>query len=200
MNTLIIDGTGRTEEKSRTKYLANRVIKQLKLTDAEVLDLYQTEIPFLTLEIIESWKTEHCDTPALKLLAQFEAADQVIFIYPTWNWTVPAIVKAYLDLVIISGRTFGYDERGKSIGYLRSKKAILISTTGGKSYPHLLAAVLKAQDGDNYMKQMLNTLGITNIKQYRIDNTAYNFNDSNGNFSPEKYDQKVLEVVSKIKN
>lgn len=198
MKTLIIDGTGRNELDSRTKYLANRVIEKLDLDDVEVVDLYNTEVPFVTKEIISSWTTKQNDTTALKLLEQFEKSDQIIFIYPTWNWTVPAIVKAYMDLVIISGRTFGYDRKGKSIGYLGAKQAILISTTGGKSYGPLRAALFRAQDGDNYMVQMLKVMGIKEIKKYSIDNTAYNFNDRDGKFSVQLFAEHVEKVVSKI--
>lgn len=198
MRTLIVDGTGRNEENSRTKYLANRVIDKLNITDYQFVDLYNIELPFVTTEIIESWKTQKTDTQALKLLKQFEESDRIIFIYPTWNWSVPAIVRAYMDLIIISGRTFGYDKSGKRTGYLDRKSAILISTTGGKSYPRVIASLLKAQDGNNYMKQMLRTLGIKEIDIYSIDNTAYNYNDENGNFDINLYKSKVADIVSKI--
>lgn len=198
MKTLIIDGTGRTEDRSKTKYLANRVIAKLDFANVEVVDLYNISVPFVTSEIIDSWKTDRNDTEALELLTQFETADRYVFIYPTWNWTVPAIVKAYLDLVLISGRTFGYDNRGKRVGYLGDKQAILISTTGGKSYSPLIAAILRAQDGDNYTVQMLKTMGIKNIKKYRIDNTAYDYNDESGKFSPAKYQARVQQLVDKI--
>ncbi len=199
MKTIIIDGTGRVEADSRTKYLANRVIDKLKLTDYEVVDLYNIELPFVTKEIIESWATDDQDSRALNLLRQFEAADQVIFIYPTWNWSVPAIVRAYMDLIIISGRTFGYDNQGKSVGYLTDKQAILISTTGGKTYGPIRAALLKAQSGDNYMTQVLNTIGITNITKYSIDNTAYDFNNNQGKFDIQLFDGKVQEIINKIR-
>lgn len=198
MKTLIIDATGRDEAQSKTKYLANRVISKLKLRDVVVLDLYKVEVPFVTREIIKSWSSQEGDSQALKLLQQFEHADQYIFIYPTWNWTVPAILKAYMDLVLISGRTFGYDNRGKRHGYLDHKQAILISTTGGKSYRPLIAAILGAQDGDNYMTQMLKTMGITNIKKYSIDNTAYDYNDETGKFSEQKFKKKVSSIVNKM--
>lgn len=198
MKTIIIDGTGRDERDSKTKYLANRVIAQLNLTDVEVVDLYNIEVPFVTKEIIESWSTTNNDTQALKLLNQFEAADQLIFIYPTWNWSVPAIVRAYMDLVIISSRTFGYDNQGKIEGYLTAKKAILISTTGGKSYKPLWAAFKHAQDGDNYMKQVLRTMGIANVISYSIDNTAYDFNDANGKFDKLQYAKRVDRIVAQI--
>lgn len=198
MKTLIIDGTGREENDSKTKYLANRVISKLELNDVQIVDLYNTDIPFVTPEIIASWKTMDTNTPALKLLTQFEVADQYIFIYPTWNWTVPAIVKAYMDLVLISGRTFSYDQSGKKHGNLVNKNAILISTTGGKSYPSVIATILKAQDGDNYMVQMLKTLGIKKIQKYCIDNTAYDYNDSNGEFCKEKFEKKVNLIINKI--
>lgn len=198
MKTLIIDGTGRDETKSRTKYLANRVIKQMNLKNVEVLDLYNMELPFVTPQIMADWKTDKVDTEAQKLLVQFEQTDHVVFIYPTWNWSVPAIVRTYMDLVLISGRTFGYNSNGKKVGYLKNKQATLISTTGGKSYPKVIASILGSQDGDNYMKQVLKTMGITNITTYSIDNTAYNYNDENGKFSQEKYYKKVEEIVKKI--
>lgn len=198
MKTLIIDGTGRDETKSRTKYLANRVIKKMNLKNVEVLDLYNMELPFVTPQIMADWKTDKVDTEAQKLLVQFEQADHVVFIYPTWNWSVPAIVRTYMDLVLISGRTFGYNSKGKKVGYLKNKQATLISTTGGKSYPKAIASILGSQDGDNYMKQVLKTMGITNITTYSIDNTAYNYNDENGKFSQEEYYKKVEEIVKKI--
>lgn len=198
MKTLIIDGTGRNESQSKTKYLANRVIKKLNLSTVQYVDLYEIEVPFVTKDIIDSWQTQNRDTQSLKILTQFEQADQYIFIYPTWNWTVPAVVKAYMDLVLISGRTFGYDHRGKKHGLLKDKKAVLISTTGGKSYSRIIASVIKAQDGDNYMVQMLKTMGINNIKKYSIDNTAYKFNNKNGVFSMDLYDKKVCDIINKI--
>lgn len=198
MKTLIVDATGRDEQNSKTKYLANRVIDKLQLEDYQVVDLYNETIPFVTKEIIASWDTDKGSHEALKFLHQFEESDQIIFIYPTWNWSVPAILRAYMDLIIISGRTFGYNNRGKSVGYLSSKKAILISTTGGKTYPRVIASILKAQDGNNYMHQVLNTIGINTISKYYIDNTAYNFNDKNGKFNHKLYQQKVESVVERI--
>lgn len=198
MKTLIIDGTGRDETQSKTKYLANRVIDKLQLNDIQTIDLYNIEVPFVTTEIIRSWQTTNKDTQALKLLTQFEEADQYIFIYPTWNWTVPAIVKAYMDLILISGRTFGYDHRGKSHGFLQNKQAVLISTTGSKSYSRIIASIISAQDGDNYMTQMLRTMGITKIKKYSIDKTAYDYNDINGEFSRLKFDKQVQRILNSI--
>ncbi|WOO88294.1 NAD(P)H-dependent oxidoreductase [Mollicutes bacterium LVI A0078] len=198
MKTIIVDATGRSEQDSKTKYLANRIIEKLNISDYEVVDLYKQNVPFVTKEIIESWKSDSGSEDALSLLRQFEGCDQVIFIYPTWNWSVPAALRAYMDLIIISGRTFGYNNRGKSEGYLNNKKAILISTTGGKTHSRIIASILKAQDGNNYMQQVLGTIGIKNITKYSIDNTAYDFNDQNGNYSHDLYKQKVDCIVKRI--
>lgn len=198
MKTIIVDATGRSEQDSKTKYLANRIIEKMNINDYEVVDLYEQNIPFVTKEIIASWKSDSGSENALSLLHQFEASDQIIFIYPTWNWSVPAALRAYMDLIIISGRTFGYNNRGKSEGYLTTKKAILISTTGGKTHSRIIASILKAQDGNNYMKQVLGTIGIKNITKYSIDNTAYDFNDQSGNYSDDLYRQKVECMVKRI--
>ncbi len=198
MKTIIVDATGRSELDSKTKFLANRVIEKLEISDYQLVDLYNIELPFVTNQIIASWKTMETNTQALKLLTQFEQADQIIFIYPTWNWSVPAILRAYMDLIIISGRTFGYDRKGRSYGALTGKKAILISTTGGKTYKPLLAAILKAQSGDNYMSQVLNTIGIKDIQKIGIDNTAYDFNDKSGNYSHQLFERAVSKKCESL--
>lgn len=195
---LVIDGTGRDEVNSRTKLLANRVIAKQKFRNIEYLDLYNMNIPFLNNSIQASWKSNIGNEKAIQLLEQFESADIYIFIYPTWNWSVPAIVRAYLDLVVISGRTFGYDEKGKKIGYLKNKLAVLISTTGGKTYPKVIASMLGQQSGDNYTKQILNTMGVRDIKICSIDNTAYDYKLPDGSFDNEKYMAKVNKLANNL--
>lgn len=198
MVTLVIDGTGRSEDSSKTKYLANKYLATQNYDNIELVDLYKISPPFVDSEIIKYWETD-ADTLANNLLKQFISADRYIFIYPTWNWSVPAIVRAYLDLIIISGKTFGYNSIGLKKGLLKNKSAILISTTGGREYPKLLGSLIGAQSGDNYVCQILKTLGIKKIKRISIDRTAYRFQDSNDNFDYKKYHRYVDKLILKHK-
>lgn len=196
MKTLIIDATGRTKDKSNTKYLATKVIPKLELGDYKIIDLYSSDIPFATMEMYNEIKNHDENSYANKFVDQFEAADQLVFIYPTWNWSVPAVLKAYIDLVCVSSRTFGYDQNGTRVGYLKNKKAVLISTTGGSTYEPISAAIKAEQSGDNYMEQILDVLGITNIQKFSVSNMAYDFNDDDGNFNSKLYCEYVDRYVA----
>ncbi len=203
---LIIDATGRSSAESRTKLLSEAVLAKRNFEGKEViyLDLYNEDLPKVDNEVLKSRKSEeysnHGAARAFELLTQFEAADEYIFIFPTWNWSVPAILKEYIDLIMVSGRLFTY--RGmKIVGLLDQKKATIINTTGGPVLPNLLATVMNNQSGVNYMQNILKIMGIKNVDKYIIDGTSYRFKnkEKNMNFDPELYQAKVDKVVSKMR-
>ncbi|VXC78443.1 NAD(P)H dehydrogenase [Burkholderia sp. 8Y] len=70
-------------------------------------------------------------------LDRLEWADLVIFNFPVYWFSMPAILKGWVDRVLISGRCYGgmrfYDRGG-----LTGKKAMLAITIGGQE--HMLAA------------------------------------------------------------
>lgn len=70
-------------------------------------------------------------------LAKLLAADLVIFSFPLYWFSVPAILKGWIDRVLVSGRTYGgrriYDK-----GMMLGKRATLALATGGRDY--MLAA------------------------------------------------------------
>ena len=63
-------------------------------------------------------------------------ADLVIFSFPIYWFSMPAIMKGWIDRVLVSGICYGgkrfYDQGG-----LKGKKALLALTTGGR--PHMFA-------------------------------------------------------------
>lgn len=66
-------------------------------------------------------------------LDKLEWADLVIFNFPVYWFSMPAILKGWVDRVLISGRCYGgmrfYDRGG-----LKGKKAMLAMTIGGQQY------------------------------------------------------------------
>ena len=68
-------------------------------------------------------------------LDKLQAADLVIFSFPLYWFSVPAIMKGWFDRVLVSGICYGglrfYDRGG-----LKGKRAMLALTCGGK--PHML--------------------------------------------------------------
>jgi NAD(P)H dehydrogenase (quinone) len=69
--------------------------------------------------------------PALEAeMRKLEAADLVIFQFPMWWFSLPAILKGWVDRVFAANRAYGsgriYDK-----GFFRGKRALLSTTTGG---------------------------------------------------------------------
>lgn len=66
-------------------------------------------------------------------LRKLEAADLVIFSFPLYWFSVPAIMKGWIDRVLVSGRIYGgrriYDRGG-----MAGKRALLTLTCGGRDY------------------------------------------------------------------
>lgn len=51
-------------------------------------------------------------------------ADAMAFFFPVWWWSMPAILKGWIDRVFTSGFAFTY-EAGKSVGLLQHKKVVM---------------------------------------------------------------------------
>jgi NAD(P)H dehydrogenase (quinone) len=77
--------------------------------------------------------------------SMIKKANRLIFIYPLWWMSVPAILKGFFDKVLTPKFAFNY-ERGIPQGLLKGKKAAIIVSSGGSkimyrlmfNIPHLI--------------------------------------------------------------
>lgn len=95
-------------------------------------DLYRLGFdPVLSLEELQRYDSQEGDVPAEVKAEQDEIlwADHLIFIYPTWWWSMPAVMKGYFDRVFVPGFAFEVGDQGIK-GLLAGKKAWIIQTTG----------------------------------------------------------------------
>lgn len=201
---LIIDATGRSEEYSRTKRLANKVIDKLKEDKGnsfEYVDLYALDIPYVTREVLESRRSgEYVTRDAVignDLMEQFNSADVYVFVYPIWNWSIPGILKSYFDLIMVPYKNFKV-EGIKITGFLKGKEAILVSTSGGVLFNHFISSVVRHENPNLYVKKVLNVTGVKAVKTVSISNMNDGFKGSDGRFDLDKYNRKIEKVVSKI--
>ena len=100
-----------------------------------------------------------------KILEQFLAADTVIIGAPMYNFSLPSQLKAWIDRIAVSGKTFRYTENGPE-GLAGGKKIIVVSTRGGH-YSEGPAAAMDHQE--SYLKVMLGFLGVTDIEFVRAE-------------------------------
>ena len=100
-------------------------------------------------------------------LQQFLAADVVVIGAPFYNFSIPSTLKAWIDRVAVSGRTFRYTEAGPE-GLAGGKRVIVVSGRGG-----LYGDASPADFQEAYLRQGFGFLGVTDLEIVRAEGVAY---------------------------
>ena len=164
---LYIKANARPEEVSRTYRISESFVKAYKKShpDDEIitLDLYKEGISFLPQgelsDLHRPKPGERKDHHILKYAFQFLEADKYIIAAPMWNLSIPAILKAYIDYICVTGITFKYTAQGP-VGLCQGKKAVHIVSRGGQ---YAEGAGASFEMGDRYLRTILGFLGITDF-------------------------------------
>ncbi|MBN9653989.1 FMN-dependent NADH-azoreductase [Halobacillus sp. GSS1] len=92
-------------------------------------------------------------------LDQFLEADKVVFAFPLWNFTIPAVLHTYFDYLAQAGQTFRYTEEGP-VGLLPDKKVALLNARGGV---YSEGPAKSAEMAVNYVENILQFWGVKDI-------------------------------------
>jgi len=94
------------------------------------------------------------------------AADLIILGAPMYNFTVPAALKAYIDMIVFPGKTFAYDGGAPVAMLAGQNKKIIVFTASGGNYDEL---PYKAYDFlDPYLRAVFAFIGITDIEFVKV--------------------------------
>ncbi len=169
---LYIKANVKPEGQSRTFKISDSFIDEYKKNNPNdeiiTLDLYKEGINFLSEEGISLHRPapgEGRNHPVLKYAYQFAEADKYIIAAPMWNLNIPAILKAYIDYVCVTGITFKYTANGP-VGLCEGKKAVHIVSRGG-AYSEDPASVFEM--GDRYLRAIFGFFGITDFATIAAD-------------------------------
>lgn len=165
---LYIKANVKPERQSRTYKISDSFIEEYKKNNPEdeiiTLDLYKEGIDFLKGEDLNSVfgpKTEESrNHPILKYAYEFAEADKYVVAAPMWNLSIPAILKAYIDYITVTGITFKYTAEGP-VGLCTGKKALFITSRGGEYSQGPAASV---EMGERYIRTIFAFLGITDMQ------------------------------------
>ena len=116
MRTLVVIAHPSTD--SFCHALTDRAVAGLRAAghDVTVLDLYAEG--FRVAMSADERTAYHGDEPILDPVVGLHAdavlaAEALVFVYPTWWSGLPAILKGWLDRVLVPGVGFRFDEKGK---------------------------------------------------------------------------------------
>ena len=192
---LYVKANIKNEGESRTFKVSDSFVEEYKKNNPEdeiiTLDLYKENIDFLRADdlgkLFGPKDEESKNNSILKYAYQFADADKYIIAAPMWNLSFPAILKAYIDYVSVSGITFKYTAEGP-VGLLNNKKAVHIVSRGGgyDNSPYEM--------GDRYLRTILGFFGIKDIETIAIDNL-----DVMGVNVKEKVEEGIENAISLAK-
>lgn len=146
-------------------------------------DLAETPVPHIAPTSIAAFfsdPTSHgaaeAEATALsnRLIAEIEAADDILITVPMYNFGLPSALKAWIDQVVRIGRTFSFD--GQSFGGLvKGKRAFVVIAYGATGY----AGDFRPADFvAPYLTFVLNFLGITDVTVIPLEGTTMGGGDA----------------------
>lgn len=121
-------------EGSRTEKLARAWLSgyegdvvELRLADTEVLPLDVARLATYSAAVAAGDYT----SPLFDVARQFALADEVLIAAPFWNYSIPAKLHDYLELVCSQGVTFDIDGTGAYVSLVRAQRLTFVTTAGG---------------------------------------------------------------------
>ena len=176
---LRIDASASTDT-SVTRTLTDQIIARLGQARVATRDLATDPLPqvdaaWVAARVLPEDARSDTDRATLalsdQLIAEIRAADTLVIGVPMYNFSIPAALKAWIDLIARVGVTFRYTEAGPE-GLLTGKRAILACASGG------VPVGSGADFATGYMAHVLAFVGITDIHIVAADRMAVDADSS----------------------
>ncbi len=103
------------------------------------------------------------------LLQELLDTDVLVLGAPMYNFSVPSTLKAWLDRVLVAGRTFSYSAAGPK-GLVLGKRVIIVSSRGSAMSGAPYEIALDHQEA--YMKAVFGFIGVTDLTIVRAEGLA----------------------------
>ena len=151
-------------EESRTRDLCEAFIQEyVKSADceSESVDLGEKNLIPMDLKRLavrdRALAEGDFDDAMFEEAKRFRDADIVVMGAPYWDLSFPAILKVYLENIVVNGLTFCYTKEGIPVSLCKPKKMVYITTSGGY--------IGDFDSGEAYLKDLS---GILNAKPFCI--------------------------------
>jgi FMN-dependent NADH-azoreductase len=136
---------------SASRAISRSIVDHLTIerggADVVYRDLASSPLPHLTLDALAD----------SSVLDEFLAADTVVIGAPMYNFTLPTQLKAWIDRIVIAGKTFRYTASGPE-GLARGKRVIVALARGGFYDKASPAGALEHLE--TYLRGVFNFIGI----------------------------------------
>lgn len=173
---LLIQSSPRGKD-SVSRRLTEELLKKLGEKEELVVterDLSVRPLPHLQAEQLAAFytppeKRNEALREAVRLsdeaVGELLAADIVVISAPTWNFSLPSVLKAWIDHIVRAGVTFAYRDGGV-VGLAGGRKVFVVAASGSV----LSRGPLQAMDFVGpYLKSVLGFIGLTDVSVIRAE-------------------------------
>ncbi|MBY0346328.1 MAG: FMN-dependent NADH-azoreductase [Neisseriaceae bacterium] len=134
-------------------------------------DVVSHPLPHLTADMLGG-------TPARSLaLEELFAADVIVIGAPMYNFSIPSQLKAWIDHIVVVGKTFKYTEAGP-VGLVENKKVYLISGRGGIHSATPTNDSPSVDFQERYLETVLGFIGLKDTTVIRAEGIGMGLKDS----------------------
>ena len=173
--------TRQLSDKILTKIAADQTITRDLATGLPLLDAAWLAANFTLADDRTDVQRE---TLALSdsLITEIKQADTIVIGSPVYNFSVPAVLKAWIDQIARVGVTFKYTPDGP-VGLLSGKRAIIVIASGGTPVGSDI------DYASSYLKHIMGFIGITDVTIIAADALG---NDADAKIAAANDDIKQL--------
>ena len=175
---------------SVTRQLSDKILTEIAADQTITRDL-ATGLPLLdaawlaaNFTLADDRTDVQRETLALSdtLITEIKQADTIVIGSPVYNFSVPAVLKAWIDQIARVGVTFKYTPDGP-VGLLSGKRAIIVIASGGTP----IGSDIDYASG--YLKHIMGFIGITDVTIIAADALG---NDADAKIAAANDDIKQL--------
>ena len=98
------------------------------------------------------------------------AADIIVIGAPMYNFSIPSQLKAWIDRVVVAGKSFRYGANGPESLLPKGKKVFIVSSRGGVYVAGSPAAALEHHE--SYLLGVLSFIGLHDVTVVRAEGVA----------------------------
>ena len=141
--------------------------------EIEEVDLFKEDLPAVAGENMETKYNVLKRQPIDKshqaswnnienMIKKFLSADIYLISAPMWNFSIPYVLKYYIDAIVQPGYLFKFNEQGQPVGLVHGKQMVVVTSRGGD---YSAGSPFNAYDfQETYLRAIFGYVGITDIQ------------------------------------
>jgi FMN-dependent NADH-azoreductase len=174
-------------DNSASRVLSKEIVAGLSAqhpgAQIKYLDLAAATLPHLSGRSLAQLDPQESAQNA-QTLEDFLGADVIVIGAPMYNFAIPSQLKAWIDRVVVAGKTFHYTQAGPE-GLAKGKR-VLVGLARGNVY----GPGSPAEFAESYLKHVFSFIGVSDVEFIRAEGLA---------LSPEHREKGMSAALAAIR-